>query len=217
MQKKFPSVNKLILVMLLLVIGFVWVTFDALSILGPWDRPQLENKDWSLLDVRYWLVLEHNKEISRTFIIDGNDLTELQQLFSTKESVGISTPCPGFLQLHLSNGQIWNIQFGTVDTLRFCLASDNYYAYRVSLNNTKFHEKLRAYCLKNEQTYTPHARIENINICINRRYVEPSKLPDLQQKFVGEFIMIGMRGELSEVCVPLNGVDGKSGMESDRE
>jgi hypothetical protein len=191
-------------ILLLPVVLFALVAYTALSILGPWDQPRFENKDWDLLEVRYWLVQGQRKEIPRDFAIEGNDLAELKQLFSTKESVGVSTPNPSFLNLKLSNGQRWKIHFSTANTLRFCLLSDTYYAYHVTLNDTKFFEKLREYCLKHEQKhFTPHARIENISVCTHRWIVDQSKLPTIQQPFVGEFIIIGLRGEFSAVCVPL--------------
>ena len=188
---------------LLPVVCCIIIACSALSILGPWDQPRFENKDWSSLTVEYRLVQEYNKEISREVVISGNDLAELKKLFSTKESVGVSTPCPGFLSLELSNGQRWKIQFGTTNLLRFCLGSNNYYAYAVTLDSTKFYERLRNYCLNSEQKFTPHARIENISICTNRHFVSPTKLSELQSKFVGDFIEVGLRGELSEVCVPV--------------
>jgi len=200
------------------VVFLALLVVPAFSVLGPWDQPRFENKDWDSLTVRYRLVQEHNNEIPRDFVIAGNDLAELRQLFSTKETVGVSVPWHGFLSLKLSNGQRWGIQFGTATTLGFFLRSDSYYSYHVTLENTQFHEKLREYCLKNEQKYhTPHARIENISICTNRRIVNPSKLPEIQPTFIGNFVMIGLSGEFSEVCVPLNPFQQDDTQETDAE
>jgi len=195
--------TKTIVVTLSIILAFfllfvIWVIYGALSILGPSDRPLFEQMNWEQLHVRYWLVLENNQEVHRDFIISGNDLVELKKLFSTKESRGISIPCPGFLNLKLANGETWKIQFGTADGLRFCKASDTYYAYSVHLHDTEFHKRLRQLCLENEQRDNPLCKFENINICTGRRHVY-SPDPSIVQS---GYIEVGSRGALIEICVP---------------
>jgi len=175
-----------------------WFVLGVLSILGPLDSPRFEQKDWEKLYVRYRLVLENNKEDYRYVTFSGNELAELKKLFSTKESRGVSTPCPDLLNLQLTNGEIWQIQFGTANSLRFCNASDTYYAYRIELHNTEFYQRLRQLCLENEQQQLPECQLENISICTNRRHV---KTPEPAVVQAG-FIEVGSWGELAEVCVP---------------
>ena len=110
----------------------------------------------------------------------------------------MSIPCPGLMNLYLTNGEIWKIQFGTADGLRFCKASDTYYAYTVYIHGTEFHKRLRQLCLENEQKDNPQCEFENISICTGRRHI---KSPDLSVVQAG-YIEVGSRGDLAEVCVP---------------
>ena len=188
-----------ILIIIVCILWFVLsIVIDVLSILGPWDRPSFEQKNWEQLHVGYRLVLENNKEVHRDFIISGNDLTELKKLFSTKESRGISIPCPDLMNLYLTNGQIWKIQFGTADELRFCKASDTYYAYSIVLHDTEFHKRLRQLCLENEQKDNPLCKFENISICTGRRHINNPDSSIVQS----DFIEVSSGGAVIEICVP---------------
>jgi len=190
------------IIIVFIILFILWIMFDVLSILGPRDCPQFEQKNWEQLHVEYRLVLENNQETRREFIISGNDLTELKKLFSTKKSRGMSIPCPDLLHLKLSNGEMWNIQFGTANTLSFCKASDTYYAYHVELHDTEFHKRLRHLCLKNERKDNHLCEFENISICTNRRHMS-----NLDSSIVQSgFIEVGSRGELTEVCVPFRAI-----------
>lgn len=205
--KEEMTFKRKIIIVVSIIIAFnlflvLWGIYVALSILGPWDRPMFEQMNWEQLHVHYRLVLENNQEIHRDFIISRNDLIELKKLFSTKESRGMSIPCPDLLHLKLSNGEIWNIQFGTARTLRFCKDSDTYFAYHVELLDTEFHKLLRQICLENEQRDNPLCKFENISICTNRRHIS---FPDSSIVQAG-YIEVSSRGGLTEVCVPFRAI-----------
>jgi hypothetical protein len=174
------------------------LVYSVVSILGPLDHPKFEDKNWIRLFVNYDVVESQNKKIRRTMDVNGSDLFELKKFFLTKESCGISIANQAFLCLDTSNGERWDVQFGTPNSLRFCYSDDNYYAYSVQLEDTKFFEKVREICWKNELINGFKCKLENIRLCTNYRVAKPSSLPNPQSKFIG----IDLRGELEEICIP---------------
>lgn len=188
-----------------------YIVYSSLSILGPWDRPWFENKAWSAFEIHYWLIEENNKKTARKFIISGEDLSKLKQLFSTKTVSGASTGSSSPLRLQLENGEQWIVDIISPNWLVFCLSSDHYYAYYVTLNDIIFVEQLREYCVKNERQYTPQVRIENINLCLGHRVIASEKLTEQQAKL---FMTTDSRGDLLEVCVPMRaGVQEQHGVD----
>lgn len=149
-----------VLVMILLMLLLI----KCFSILGPFNKPYFEKKNWSHLSVQYYIKIQ-NGEVARTIAIEGVCLDDLKQEFLTKSSRGVSVPNPGYLLLTLSNGETWKINFSIPQRLNFCRLDDNYYSYRVELRNINFYNKLREKCYNNELADIPDIKLENISIC----------------------------------------------------
>ena len=81
----------------------------------------------------------------------------------------------------MEDGTVWQGHTVFKDRISLCLQHDKWYSYSLDLGDTAFFSLLEAECLKHQQSLTPGATIEHIQVNIGTRSLDSYRVLDSTQ------------------------------------
>ena len=166
---KFRYLLILLVMFGFLLSGIAFVIFEAGTILGPLDNPNLEKMEWSAIRFQYYVIKEtRGPRLPRTIeLTDVKEIYEIKAMMNTKgvtpNSLGVGTES----HIVMSDGQVWNVNFVFEDRFDVCKNAERYYSYIYHLKDNRMYDRIRLHCLESERKRHPNAVIANIVLRVN--------------------------------------------------
>ena len=147
----------------MLMAAFFCTSCGVMDILGPRDKPDFQNKDWTAITIMYWVNTTTTNKLARAFTVtDASTINGLKTKMNIKGIHGLSVGTRDELQFQDRNGDIWQGSVVFENRIHLSKKSDNWYSYAIDFTDYNLFNAMLALCVQNERTFHPNAKPENI-------------------------------------------------------
>lgn len=148
---------------------------NALDILGPRDKPDFRSKDWTSVSITYWVSTGTTNTLERSFAVtDKATVDGLREKMNVKEVTGLSIGTRSQLRFHESNGNSWHGSVVFENRINLSSTANKWRSYTIDLLDSALFDAMLDLCVRNERTFHPMVKRENIILRSNLRKNYPA-------------------------------------------
>ena len=148
---------------MLVVMLFCTSCGNPLDILGPRDKPDFRSKDWTAVTITYWVSTGTNNQLERSFAVaDKATIDALIAKMKIKEVRGLSIGTRSQIRFQERNGASWHGGVVFENRINLSSTADKGRAYTIDLADNSLFDAMLDLCVRNERTFHPKVKPENI-------------------------------------------------------
>ena len=146
---------------------------NPFDILGPRDEPKFQSKDWTAVTITYWVSTGATNQLERSFVVsDKSTVDALKAQMNIKEITGLSIGTRNQLWFQERNGDSWHGSVVFEDRINLSSTADKWRSYTIDLLDRSLFDAMLELCVRNERTFHPKVKPENIILRsnLNKKY-----------------------------------------------
>ena len=138
----------------------------VIDILGPRDKPDFRNKDWTEISIKYWINTRTNRQERMFNVTNAMIIADIKDRMNIKKVSGLSIGVDDQLVLRERDGEIWQGNIVFENSIYICKRADNWYSYRLDFADCQLFQALVDLCVTNELKF--HKGVTSKNIILRR-------------------------------------------------
>lgn len=167
------TIIKTIPTLILILATAICSSCDIRDVLGPRDKPDFQNKDWTAVTIAYGVNTRDSNGHKRTTIVtDPAIINNLKAKMTVRRIQGLSTGTRNQLRFKERNGHSWHGNIVSETRIDLSSTEDGWRSYCIEFSDGAFVEALLDICVRNERISHPKAKPENI-VLVEQFLVEP--------------------------------------------
>jgi hypothetical protein len=156
-----------------MLISLLCTSCGVRDVLGPGDKPDFQNKDWTAITLNYGVNTRATNGIKRAFtVIDPATITSLKAKMAVKEIKGRSSGTRDQLRFVERTGASWHGNIVSRTRIELSSTEEGWRSYYIEFQDGTFVDALLDLCVTSERTFHAKAKPENI-LFVQQFLVEP--------------------------------------------